>query len=259
MLLQQVDVHLSYPHKSLCCNCAAVQCSAVQCCAVLCSAVQHKSDVQLQRLLLRHNTVTDIQQTDIWQTCILTVPIKSLTSALAFATTVPLGQAFSASADCSQHSACSNQHILFPRLSLPSAERTQQLWSSILTGKTLGQWHNKAKNQSHLDTSGFVCLTSQKPKWTFSFCASAFGTDMGSSWSGVGSVLQVLQQMQVQERVSLRCLSKLTKPGITVNGATPTGPLSLAGRGGGTPTGPLSLAGREGGRASPFPGPGRTY
>ena len=65
------------------------------------------------------------------------------------------------------HSALSMQrsaYILFPRLSLPSAERTQQVWSSILTGIKLGQWHNKAKNQSHLDTSGFICLTSQNPR-----------------------------------------------------------------------------------------------
>ena len=129
------------------------------CSAGQCSAVQHKNNVQLQCLLLRHNTVTDMRQSDIWQTCILTLPIKSLMSALAFATAVPLGQAFSASADYTQHAAISI--LSFPRLSLPSAERTQQLWSRMLTGRKLGHWHNKAKNQSHLDTSGFVCLTPQ--------------------------------------------------------------------------------------------------
>ncbi len=41
----------------------------LRCSAVQCNAVQHKNNVQLQCLLLRHNTVTDI-----WQTCIPIYP-----------------------------------------------------------------------------------------------------------------------------------------------------------------------------------------
>ena len=67
---------------------------------------------------------------------------------------------------------------------------------------TMAQQSQKPVTPRHI----WICLSDiTKPQngRTHSHAfAKLIGTDMGSSWSGVGSVLQVLQQMQVQERVS---------------------------------------------------------